>query len=77
MHIVGTLLWLGRNCYPELSQGLSQLCGVMSKPNQEAFEMWLVKRAVTLEKVPNRAIRFAVLDSYNMCCRIDVPNGAI
>ena len=31
----------------------------------------------TLEKVPNRAIRFAVLDSYNMCCRIDVPNGAI
>ena len=35
--------------------------------------MWLVKRAVTLEKVPNRAIRFAVLDSYNVCCRINVP----
>lgn len=38
MHIVGTLLWLGRNYYPELSQSLSQLCGVMSKPTQEAYD---------------------------------------
>ena len=38
MHIVGTLLWLGRNCYPEISQGLSQLCSVMSKPTQEAYD---------------------------------------
>ena len=38
MHIVGTLLWLSRNCYPEISQGLSQLCSVMSKPSQEAYD---------------------------------------
>ena len=37
MHIVGTLLWCSRNCYPEISQGVSQLCSVMSKPSPEAF----------------------------------------
>ena len=37
MHIVGTLLWLSRNCYPEISQGVSQLCAVMSMPTEEAY----------------------------------------
>ena len=37
MHIVGTLLWLSRNCYPEISQGLSQLCAVMSMPTEESY----------------------------------------
>ena len=57
MHIVGTLLWLGRNCYPEISQGLSQLCGVMSKPTQEAFDaaLHMVKYVHTQR---DRGIRF-------------------
>jgi hypothetical protein len=59
MHIVGTLLWLGRNCYPEISQGLSQLCAVMSKPTEEAFDaaMHMVKyvQVITLQ-LPSQSI---------------------
>lgn len=36
-HIVGTLLWMSRNCLPEISQGLHQLCKVMAEPYDEAF----------------------------------------
>ena len=38
MHIVGTLLWLGRNCYPEISQGVHQLCRMMAMPYDEAYD---------------------------------------
>jgi hypothetical protein len=34
----GSLLWLSRNCYPELSQGLHLICRVMAKPYQEAWD---------------------------------------
>ena len=37
-HVVGTLLWLARNCFPELSQGLHLLCRVMATPYDEAFD---------------------------------------
>jgi hypothetical protein len=36
--IVGTLLWLARNCFPELSQGVHLLCRVMAQPNDEAYK---------------------------------------
>jgi hypothetical protein len=36
-HIVGVLLWLTRNTYPEISQGVSQLSKVMSAPDTEAL----------------------------------------
>lgn len=37
-HIVGVLLWLSRNCYPEIGNGVSQLCRVMAAPDQEALD---------------------------------------
>ena len=36
-HVIGTLLWLSRNCYPELSYGLHLLCRVMAMPDKEAW----------------------------------------
>ena len=45
MHIVGTLLWLSRNCFPELSQGLSQgasagSTGLTESRNAIAARIW-------------------------------------
>ena len=37
-HVIGTLLWLSRNCYPEISQGLHLLCRVMAMPDKEAWD---------------------------------------
>jgi hypothetical protein len=37
-HIVGVLLWLARNVYPEIANGVSQLCRVMAAPDQEALD---------------------------------------
>ena len=36
-HIVGVLLWLCRNVFPEIAQGVSQLCKVMAAPDEEAY----------------------------------------
>ena len=36
-HIVGVLLWLARNVYPEIANGVSQLCRLMAAPDQEAL----------------------------------------
>lgn len=73
MHIVGTLLWLGRNCYPELSQGLSQLCGVMSKPNQEAFDaaLHMIKYAYGQK---DRGIRFNSEGNLDLLTLYDASN---
>ena len=37
-HICGVLLWLTRNCFPEIGNGVSQLCKVMAAPDQEAYD---------------------------------------
>ena len=37
-HIVGVLLWLSRNCFIELGNGVSQLTKVMSVPTEEAYK---------------------------------------
>ena len=42
MSIVGTFLWLSRNCFPEISQGVSQLCAVISMPSQEALNVRVI-----------------------------------
>ena len=34
----GMILWAARNVYVECSQGISQLCRVMSSPSKKAFE---------------------------------------
>ena len=62
MHIVGTLLWLSRNCYPEISQGLSQLCSVMSQPTQVAFDaaLHMIKYVYSQKDrgiIPNESLR--------------------
>ena len=38
MNIVGSLLWLSRNCYPEISFGVQQLCRMMAEPYDEAYD---------------------------------------
>lgn len=37
-HICGVLLWLFRNCFPEIGNGVSQLCKVMAAPDEEAYK---------------------------------------
>ena len=73
MHIVGTLLWLGRNCYPEISQGLSQLCGVMSKPTQEASDaaLHMVKY---VHSQRDRGIRFNSEGNLDLLTLYDASN---
>ena len=38
MRLVGMLLWCARRCYSELLFGTNQLCAVMSKPSEEAWD---------------------------------------
>ena len=35
--LVGQLLWVARNCAPEIAAGVSQLCKVMSRPSETAW----------------------------------------
>jgi hypothetical protein len=73
MHIVGTLLWLSRNCYPEISQGLSQLCSVMSQPTQVAFDAALhMIKYVYSQK--DRGIRFNSDGNFDPLCLYDASN---
>ena len=73
MHIVGTLLWLSRNCYPEISQGLSQLCSVMSQPTQEAYDAALhMIKYVYSQK--DRGIRFNSDGNFDPLCLYDASN---
>ena len=73
MHIVGTLLWLARNCYPEISQGLSQLCAVMSMPSQEAYDaaLHMVKYVHTQR---DRGIRFNSAGNLDPLTLYDASN---
>ena len=56
--VVGELLWAARNCYPECSAGVVQLCSVMSRPTHEAWHaaMYMVSY---LNTQADRGIRFA------------------
>ena len=67
MHIVGTLLWLSRNCFPELSQGLSQLCSVMSMPSQEAYDAALHMISYVYSQ-KDRGIRFNSKGNLDILC---------
>jgi hypothetical protein len=73
MHIVGTLLWLSRNCFPELSQGLSQLCSVMSMPSQEAYDAALHMISYVYSQ-KDRGIRFNSKGNLDILCLYDASN---
>ena len=73
MHIVGTLLWMSRNCFPEIAQGLSQLCSVMSKPNQEAYDAALHMIKYVYEQ-KDRGIRFNSKGNWDPLVLYDASN---
>ena len=73
MHIVGTLLWLSRNCYPEISQGLSQLCSVMSKPSQEAYDAALHMISYVYGQ-RDRGIQFNSKGNWDLLTLYDASN---
>jgi hypothetical protein len=73
MHIVGTLLWMSRNCYPEIAQGLSQLCSVMSKPSPEAYDAALHMIKYVYEQ-KDRGIRFNNKGNWDVLTLYDASN---
>ena len=72
-HVVGTLLWLARNCFPELSQGLHLLCRVMAAPYDEAFDaaLWMISYCYGQR---DRGIRFRSDGNMMPVCLYDASN---
>jgi len=70
LSIVGTLLWAGRNCFPECAYGINQLGKMMSTPCEENFNQALfVLRYMYQEK--DRGIHYNSGDKVGMTAFYD------
>ena len=60
-------------CYPEISQGLSQLCAVMSMPDEEAYDAALHMIKYVFEQ-KDRGIRFNNKGNWDLLTAYDASN---
>ena len=71
--VVGELLWAQRNCYPDIAQGVIQLCKVMSRPSLVAWSAALHMVHYCMRQ-KERGIRFNSNGSEKLLCHYDSSN---
>ena len=71
--VVGELLWAQRNCYPDIAQGVIQLCKVMSRPSLVAWSAALHMVHYCMGQ-KERGIRFNSNGSEKLLCYYDSSN---
>ena len=70
LSIVGTLLWAGRNCFPECAYGINQLGKMMATPTEENFTQALyVLRYMYQHK--NQGVHYNSADKAGMTAFYD------
>ena len=70
LSVTGSLLWGGRNVFPDTSFGINQLCKIMSRPTEENWDqsMHLLR---WMYKNKDRGIKFSTKGNKTLSCFYD------